>query len=295
MQKIRIMTDSAADLPVETAQRLGIQVLPIPITVDGRSYYERVDLTNEEFYRVLLSCRQIPTTSHINASRYLDEYQKAFQAGNTHLINVTINSMGSNMYNAACLARRLFYEDSGVTESQFCIEVVDSRTYTMAYGLAVRRAAEQAAAGVDFEQILAGLRDWFSRVEIAFSVYSLEFVKKSGRVSCAAAFVGDLLGLRPMIVFSGGAATVVDKVRGDHNVVPKLLEVVKRRADHPQDYPFAVIRGTSVPQGDEFAAAAQAGIAGVHLDGIYSVGSSVAINCGPTVVAAVYAGKKRVD
>ncbi len=295
MQKIRIMTDSAADLPVEIVRELGIRVLPIPITVDGRSYYERVDMTNEEFYQLLLTSRRIPTTSHINASRYLEEYQQAYHEGYTHLLNVTINSLGSNMYNAACLARSLFYEDSGVSESEFPIEVIDSHTYTMAYGVAVKRAAEQAAAGEDFARIAADMRDWFSRLEIAFSVYSLDFVKKSGRVSCAAAFVGDLLGLRPMIVFSGGVATVVDKVRGDHNVVPKLLDVVRRRADRPEDYPFLVIRGTSVEQGDAFAALVQKEMPAIHLDGVYSVGSSVAINCGPSVVAAVYAGKKRAD
>ena len=294
MQKIRI-TDSAADLPVETVQRLGIRVLPIPITVNGRSYYERVDVTNEEFYGILLGSRQIPTTSHINASRYLDEYQQAYRDGYTHLFNITINSLGSNMYNAACLARSLFYEDSGIPRSRFRIEVVDSKTYTMAYGVAVRRAAEQAAAGENFDRILHDARDWFSRLEIAFSVYSLDFVKKSGRVSCAAAFVGDLLGLRPMIVFSGGVAAVVDKTRGDSHVVPKLLEVVRRRADHPESYPFLIVRGTSVRQGDELAALVGREMPTVHLDGIYSVGSSVAINCGPSVVAAVYAGKKRAE
>lgn len=293
MQKIRIMTDSACDLPGDMARKLGILVLPIPISHAGKSYSERVELTNEQFYQLMLGSREIPTTSHINASRYLEEYNRAFHEGTTHLLNVTINSLGSSMFDAASLAKQMFYEENPAARESLRIEVVDSRTYSMAYGIAVQHAAEMAASGTDFDGILAYLHDWFGRLEVLFSAYSLDFVKKSGRVGCAAAFVGELLGLRPMILFTDGVASIVDKARGNKNVVPKLLDVAKRRARDPEKYPFLIIRGTPVGEAEELGRMVAAQMPQVHMGGIYSVGASVSINCGPSVVALVYAGKKR--
>ena len=293
MQKIRIITDSACDLPDDTARKLGILVLPIPISHAGRSYSERVEMTNEQFYQLILGSKEIPTTSHINASRYVEEYARAFREGITHLLNVTINSLGSSMFDAASLAKQMFYEQNPAARGTFRIEVVDSKTYSMAYGIAVQHAAEMAATGTDFDGILAYLHDWFDRLEILFSAYSLDFVKKSGRVGCAAAFVGELLGLRPMILFTDGVASIIDKARGNRNVVPKLLDVVKRRVRDPEKYPFLIIRGTPVEEAGELGRMIAGQMPQVHIDGIYSVGASVSINCGPSVVALVYAGRKR--
>lgn len=295
MQKIRILTDSASDIPQDVASALGIRVLPIPIAHEGKSYSERVEMTDDQFYALLLGSKSVPTTSHITADTYLREYRRALEEGCTALLNVTINSLGSNMFEAAQLAKNMLREELGERADAMRIEVVDSRTYTIAYGVAVIRAAEMASRGEELDGILATLHDWFDRLEILFSVYSLDFVKKSGRVSCAAAFVGELLGLRPTILFADGVATVVDKIRGDRNVVPRLAGLARRRCEEPEGrrYPLLIVRGTPKAEGRQlFEAVAQN--FGRSPDGIYSVGASIAINSGPKVVAVIYAGKKRV-
>ena len=292
MRKIRILTDSASDIPKAAARELGIRVLPIPILHEGKVYSERVEFTDEEFYDLLHHSKTIPTTSHIVMYTYLAEYKKALEEGCTQLLNVTINSLGSSIYSAACLAKQVFYEELGEKASGMRIEVVDSKTYTIAYGIAVMAAARMAMQGRDLDGILEYLNDWFDRLELLFSVYSLDFVKKSGRVSCAAAFVGELLGLRPIIVFINGAAAVIDRVRGNRNVVDKLVATAKKRAEDPQNYPVVIACGTPVKEGGELAEkiAAAFGLDGVE---VYSVGASIAINSGPDVVAVVYAGRKR--
>jgi DegV family protein with EDD domain len=293
MQKVSVLTDSASDLPGEIAEELGITVLPIPIVHNNKSYSERVELTNEQFYDLLLNSDEIPTTSHITADTYLQEYKKSFDAGNTHLLNITINSHGSNMYDAASLAKHRFYEEYKVDQSSFRIEVLDSKTYTMAYGIAVIKAARMARDGENIDDIIVALKDWFDRLEILFSVYSLDFVKKSGRVSCAAAFVGELLGLRPLIAFVDGFPSVIAKVRGDKNVIPKLLETAKSRMSGAENYPFLMICGTPVQEAKALEKLIHKTMPQIKFEGIYSVGASVSINCGPKVVALVYAGKKR--
>jgi DegV family protein with EDD domain len=293
MQNIFIMTDSASDIPNAIADEQGIRVLPIPITHKGMSYSERVEFTNEQFYELMQNSSEVPSTSHITSDTYLEEYKKAYDEGNTQILNVTINSLGSSMFDSACLARKRFYEEFGVEEASFRIEVVDSKTYTIAYGIAVIKAAQMARSGDDLDTIIIYLKDWFDRLELLFSVYSLEFTKKSGRILAAAAFVGDLLGLRPIIVFIDGVAAIIDKVRGDKNVVPKLLEVAKRRMRNAEAYPMAMICGTPVKEAQELEQRIHDTLPNVKFEGIFSVGASVAINCGPKVVALVYAGEKR--
>lgn len=290
MQKIRVLTDSASDLPQELACRNGITVLPIPISHEGRTFLERVDFTNGEFYRRMLGSKEIPSTSHITAQTYLEKYEEAFAEGADGLLNVTINSLGSSMFSAACMAKKMFCENH--PEAGFRIEVVDSKTYTMAYGIAVLHAAEMLQAGAEFDAVLSMLEDWFARVEILCSVYSLEFVKKSGRVTPAAAFVGEILGMRPLITFIGGVPKVLGKVRGDKNVVPRLFATAKNRMSG-SGYPVLIMCGTPEREAQELGELVRKELDEVPFAGTFSVGASIAINSGPQVVALVYAGEKR--
>lgn len=293
MQKICIMTDSACDLPADLAQMLGIRVMPIPFFHNGKTYSEQIDFTNEEFYDLLLSSNEIPTTAHITANTYLEEYTKVYEQGFTHLLNITINSLGSGIFGAASLAKEAFFSENASAADKFRIEVVDSKTYTMAYGIAALKAARMAQQDADFDEIILFLNDWFDRAEVLFSVYSLDFVKKSGRVSCAAAFVGDLLGLRPMILFTDGVANIVEKVRGDKNVLPGLLRIAEKRMRSAENHPFVIVRGTPVKQAEELEAMIREKMPGQKIDGVFPVGASISINSGPKVVALVYAGEKR--
>lgn len=291
MQKIRILTDSASDIPQSLADELQITVLPIPITHEGRSYHERVELTNEQFYDLLLSSNTIPTTAHITSLTYLEEYKKAYDEGCTGLLNITINSLGSNMFDAATLAKSMFYDEIGPEGQRMQIEVLDSKTYTMAYGAGVIHAARMAQQGATLDEIAARITDWFSRVEILCSVYSLDFARKSGRVSSTAAFVGELLGLRPVILFKNGVNTVIDKVRGDKAIIPKLAELSKKRSSQPENYPLLIVRGTPTDEAEQLLQAVKAKF-GAEPEGPFSIGACIAINSGPKVIAVIYAGEK---
>ena len=108
--------------------------------------------------------------------------------------------------------------------------MIDSLCYTYTYGYAVVQAAKQAEEGRSYEEILAYLDDYFSRAETYFSVYNLDFAKKSGRISVAAAFVGDMLGLRPIMSIIDGEIKIIEKVRGDKAVVPNWRRLPKSGA-----------------------------------------------------------------
>ncbi len=287
---IQFVVDSACDLPKEMSQEYGIEVLPLPIQVDGKEYHETIDFTNEEFYDMLKRAQAMPTHAQITALQYCEKLKEYAQKGVDEVVLITINSTGSGIYDAALLGKQMFYEESGRTPEDFPVYVVDSKTYTMAYGYPVVEAARMVQKGASAKQAVEYLEDYFARVEIYFAPYTLEYVKKSGRVSCAAAFVGEVLGLRPIISIIDGQTKIITKVRGDKNIVPKMLEIVKERKQG--ETPYFLVHGDIPAYGQQLSDLAEKEF-GYGPVGDYSIGAAISINAGPTVVGMIVRGPKR--
>ncbi len=172
----------------------GIEIVPIMLSHGGRTFREYYDITPAECCRLLEESDEIPSTAMATPAVFLESYNRAFERGCTHLIGVLINGSGSGTYQAACLCEGMFEEEHG--EGAMVIEVFDSRTYTYIYGHIVVKAAEMREQGESFEAITSVIRSRLSRVEAYLGVYTLKYLKKSGRISGGAAFVGEALGLK---------------------------------------------------------------------------------------------------
>lgn len=287
VSKVAILTDSASDIPRDLEEKYGIDILPFIITVDGQSYTEREDFTAEEYYEMLTKAVDIPKTSQITALRFLEKFCEYADAGYTDVIYVSINSVGSNTYNAARMAaENLKEERPGCTMN---VHVVDSHTYSMTYGWHVCEAARKLQAGADVKSVLEYLEDQFARMEVMLSMYTLRFVKKSGRVSAAAAFAGELLGLRPIIRMVDDTTETVAKVRGDNAVMPGLIAQAKKRM--VPDTPYLI--GTTDEKNAKMLAKMCKQEFGYAPVGTFMIGAAVATNTGPNAVAVVYQGEKR--
>ena len=207
MEKIHIMTDSSADIPQALVEKHGIEIIPITLTHEGRTIREYYDITPEEYCKLLETSREIPTTAMITPTVFLDSYRRAAERGCTHYLGVLINANGSGTYQAACLARDMFREEAG---DAMQIELLDSATYTYIYGHIVVIAAELRDQGDSFDAICGVVKSRLNRVEAFLGVYSLTHLKKSGRISGGAAFVGEALGLKPISHVYNGAVKVCE-------------------------------------------------------------------------------------
>ena len=285
MANILFVTDSAADIPRALREELGIQVLPFPIAMGTRELQDGYDFTPEEFYPMLLGAAQIPTHAQLNPFVFSQCFQTAFRQGYGSLIYVAINAKGSATYQNALQARDEFYEEFPEAKETFPIHILDSRTYTMGYGWAVVQGARMARGGVSEGEILSYLRDWLDHVKVVFAPLELRFAKKSGRVSAAAAFVGDALGFKPIMTFENGDSKVLSKVRGEKNVVPALLELCQK--NRRPDTPYLVIGGNNRAQTDRLSQES-ARVLGAPAELVYQVGGVVAINAGPNLIGLVY-------
>lgn len=290
IKKIRIMTDSASDIPVSYEKELDIKILSFPVTVDGTSYMERIDFDAHRFYDMLKTSQNLPATSQITPYRFCEEFAKQYKQGYQDLIYISINSKGSSTNSSAYLGKELFYNENPEARDKIQIHIVDSLSYTIAYGHAVVEAAKKVEHGCDVPEILAYLDDWFNSVEIYFAPYTLEYVKKSGRVSCAAAFVGELLGLRPIISIIDGETKIVEKVRGDKAIIPALLKHAKARR-LPQTQ-YCLVKSTLDSEYETLLSKVTKEFGAKPAD-IYQLGACITINSGYKVAGIIIKGENR--
>lgn len=285
MAYVKMVTDSAADIPRSVREELDIQVLPFPIAMGDKEYQDGYDFTPEEFYGMLLSAPQIPTHAQLTPFVFSECYEKAYANGYTHLIYTSINSKGSATYQNAVQAREEFYEDHPDAKSKFQITILDSHNYTMTYGWAVIQGAKMAAVGTDPDKVIAYIQDWLDHVRVLFAPLDLRFAKKSGRVSAAAAFVGDALGLKPVMTFENGDSKILAKVRGEKNVIPAILE--RCRKTRQAETPYMIIEANNAPMAEALTQACQEAF-GAKPDMIYPIGGVIAINAGPNLIGVIY-------
>ena len=286
-QKIKLMTDSVSDISKDRAEALGIHLLYMPITIESKALREEIDFTKEEFYQMIDEAQEYPSTAQITPFEILDAYEQIAAEGYTDLIFTTIGSGGSGTYNNAMLAREQYYEEH--PQSQMKIHLVDGRNYTATYGYAVVEAAKMLARGASVPELIDYMDDWARHAGLYFVPMTLKYVKRSGRVSAAAAFAGELLGLKPFCRICNCQSNVIQKVRGEQNIIPKMVEVVK--ADIQPHSPYLVMQGADTKIAQEFGAALTKAL-GYPPEGYWNIGAAICCNAGPHVVGFVIKRKE---
>ena len=285
MARIKFSTDSAADIPVSLREELNIQVLPFPIAMGDRELSDGFDFTPEEFYDMLLAAPKIPTHAQLNPYVFTELFEQAWEEGYTDLIHTSINSKGSATCSNAFQARGDFYRDHPEAEGTFHIHIIDALNYTMGYGWPVVQGARMAAGGAQAREVVDYIQDWVDHVRVIFSPLDLRFAKKSGRVSAAAAFVGEALGLKPVMTFTGGESKILAKVRGEKAVTAKLADMCKH--ERRPGTPYLMIQGNNEEQSGRLLDACRQEL-GEEPALSFHIGGVIAINAGPNLVGVIY-------
>lgn len=285
MTKIKISTDSTADIPQSFCEELNISVLPLTVVVDEKEYRDGVDITPQEFYRIIDASKKLPVSSQVASVLYTELFEETWKAGYTDLIQVTINSKGSGTYQAAVLSRDLFYEEHPEAKEQLSIHLIDSQTYSMAYGIGVIEGAQMVRQGASVAEVIAHIEEWLAHTRPLFVPLNLRCVKKSGRISPAAAFAGDAIGLKPLITFEEGEARIIGKVRGERKAISALVEQCQKERRPGTNY--ALVYGSNQ---EAFGALKEACAQIMDQPPIaeYPVGCVIAINTGPDMIGILY-------
>ncbi len=290
MSKIIILTDSCCDLSKEMIEELGIKVLPFTLTIGGESFRETFDKSTQEVYELMAKTDEIPKHSQISPVTFEETYKELFEQGYTDIISVSINSQGSGTYNNSILAKNDFFENNPEAKDKLRIFNIDSKCYTMFYGYPIMESVKKLRKGAEAEEIVAYLEDWFNVCGIYAVPYNLKYAKKSGRVSAAKAFAGELLGLKPVILFADGTTQNVDKIRGEKNIVSKLVEIVEKNMT-PQT-PYIIVHGRDDSLGKEIEKELYKRT-GRKAELFNPIGAVVTANIGPDIVGVIVRRKNK--
>ena len=227
---VRIITDSASDISQAEANHLGIDVLPLKTIFGQEEFLDGVTLDHVTFYNKLIESDVLPTTSQLSPFDYEQKFREAVEQGDD-VVCIALSSKLSGCYQSASIAAEEFPGK---------IVVVDSRSVAIGERILVQIALKARDEGKSAPEIGALLETHIQKLRLIALVDTLEYLKRGGRVSSAAAFAGTLLGIKPVIAVEDGAVSILGKARGSKNGNNMLMTLVEKNGGINFDLPFAL-------------------------------------------------------
>lgn len=234
---VRIVTDSVADVPPQTAQELGITVIPLYVHFGKMAYRDGIDLTTGTFYEYLTNAKTLPTTSVPSLGEFAERYDELAEDADEILV-ITISSKLSATYQVASQAVTLM-------KKKCRVKVVDSTLAIMAQGLVVIKAAEAAQAGASLDDIEELVKKDISRVDMRAAFDTLKYLARGGRIGKAQSLLGAMLNVNPIIGLKDGEIFPFGRERSRVKAIQHLCDFVRsydsieklavEHAGHPDD------------------------------------------------------------
>ncbi|MBQ2901332.1 MAG: DegV family protein [Agathobacter sp.] len=277
---IRILLDSSADFSAEEVKTRNMELVPINITMNGTNYHDGVDITKDEFYDLLVSSEEFPMTAQPSPQDFLDIFEDAKEKGD-QLIYLSLSSALSGTFQSATLAKNMAEYDE--------IYLVDTLSATRAIRLMAEYACKLREEGKDAATIAAELEEFKSRVVILAAVDTLEYLQKGGRLSKAAAAVGELANLKPIItVTQEGKIGVPGKALGRNKA---LSTIVKMVTEHEIDTTFPIYSLYAVGEENTEKLEEKLGKEGVRVTKRLQIGSTIGCHVGPGAYGVIFVTK----
>ncbi|MBT3338880.1 MAG: DegV family protein [Anaerolineae bacterium] len=216
--KIRLVTDSTADIPADLLTKHKIEVVPALLIIDGESYADGEGITREEFYARMPTMQAPATTAAPSVGSFMERYEKLLSAGAEKVLSIHAASTLSGIFNAARLAAENFGER---------VQVFDSKQLSLGCGFQVLSAAEAIAKGTAIGEITHLLENLQKKLKLVAVLDTLEFLRRSGRVSWTKARLGSFLNLKPLIELVDGRVENLGAVRTTRLANIRILEMLR--------------------------------------------------------------------
>lgn len=223
--KIKLICDSLCDIPKDIIDKYDIDVIPLTIIIGDKEYKDSVDITNKEFYKMIKKIDTMPKTSQATYMQFkevFDKYKNEYA-----IVCITGSSQSSGTYQSAVMAKN-------DTEGE--IYIFDTLNLSLGSGQYVVKACELIDENIcSAKELVNKLENLRESVSLLFVPDSLEYLKRSGRVSVTAAAIGNMLSLKPVFSVKEGNISLVTKVRGKKNVVHNMIDMIKSKYDTLED------------------------------------------------------------
>ena len=215
---VAIVTDSTADLPTQLVKARSISIVPLTLNFEGRSLLDGVDIRPSEFYRKLPNATTHPTTSQPAPGRFAETYADLLK-DHEAIVSIHISEKLSGTYASAV-------QGAEMTDPRR-VHVIDSQLVSMSLGLLTLAASEIAAQGAGPEQIVERVNGMREQVQTYFSVATLEFLRRGGRIGRASALLGSVLQVKPVLCIRDGLVTPLERVRTFERALNRVIELTR--------------------------------------------------------------------
>jgi DegV family protein with EDD domain len=220
---VRIVTDSACDLPQDVCDELGIEVVSLTIRFGNEEFVDRKELDTASFWRKLESSAVLPETAAPSVGAFEECFSRLAGSGADGIVCVNLSSaMSATMQSAQVASKSL--------EGQLPIAVLDSKSVSMGSGMLAMIAAERAREGADLETIVREVEDCRDRQALYATLDTLEYLRKGGRIGGAQALLGSMLSIKPVIVVQDGKVEQAGKVRTRSKALRALADKLNGRS-----------------------------------------------------------------
>lgn len=277
MTRVKVVTDSTADIPLHLLKAHNISVVPLNVHFGSEVFKDQIELSSERFFEKLQSSPVKPRTSQPSPAEFAEVYTRLGQEGFA-VVSMHLSAQLSGTYQSARIA-------AGMVSTQ--VAVVDSKMASMALGLRVLEVAREAARGADFEQVASIAEESLERTGVYFMVDTLDYLYANGRIGRAAHLLGSLLNMKPILTLQDGVVTPFEKVRGKNKAVARIVEILGETIPKGKRVTIAVVHGNA-----QAAAEALARDIAVNLNVsemiVSSLGAVIGTHVGPGVLAAAY-------
>lgn len=216
---IRIVTDSASDLPVALAQANDVTVVPAYVIIGDETYKDGVEITADQFYSRLETLPRLPTTAQPSIADFQEVYQRLLEQGH-QVVSIHVSGKLSGTFNSASQAKAVLGDASQ-------IEIVDSQLASAPLSLAVLNAAQWAREMLDYREVAQRVRQSLASHHTFVLLDTLEYLQKGGRIGKAAAFVGGMLKVKPILTVRDGEVHPLERPRSRERGRLRLIEMVR--------------------------------------------------------------------
>lgn len=276
---IAIVTDSTCDLLPHLITQYRIHVVPQHILWGTENYLDGIDITSDVFYRRLSEATELPRTSQPSSGDFAEAYKTAREAANAHVVVcITLSSDVSGTYNSAVQA---------VEMVDFPVHVVDARTASFPLGFLVLEAAIARDKGLSVEGVVAAVKANLTKVQIYFTVSTLEYLHRGGRIGGARRLIGDTLSIKPILYVQEGAIGAKESVRTRSRVTKRMIDLVAEAQRGQALKRLGVVHGMALDEAEELAGTLKSRF---NLEEVYlnNCCSAIGVHVGPGVLGVAY-------
>ena len=264
MKKIALVTDSTADLSEEIQKEYDIHVIPLKVRFGDKEYFDR-EITSEEFYRRLAKEKELPQTSQPTPDEFDCLYRKLLKEYN-EIISIHISSGLSGTLNSAHLVKERL---------QAKIHIIDSKNISLGMGLMVVQAARDIREGLDALDIVKKLTNVRKNIETLFTLNTLEFLQKGGRIGKVHSILGSLLNIKPVVrVGDDGIYHTYTKARSQRKALQSIVNAFQELTRGRKRIRLAVAHGDASPAGQYLREA---------LDNAFDLKTAIFTQVGPVI------------